>query len=171
MLSLKLYFQNLTIYDYIGFGWLFLTFIILVIFSLYFFGRKPMFAIFMLFISFLFIPGGFLGIKYFLDNNIRKNSVNISKIKPLHFTNSLIVEGDITNKGKIDFKKCILNIKIKKSDKNKIRNFINLLKSIRKVTMFIDKPIAKMQNYHFKTMINDITYKKDYNVSASAICY
>ncbi len=171
MISLKLYFQNLTLYDYVGFGWLFLTFIILIIFSLYFFGKKPIFSILMLFVSFLFLPIGFFGLKYFLDNSVRKSGVEISKIKPLHFTNSLIVEGDITNRGKIDFKECILKIKIKKRDKNKIRDFIDSIKPIRKVTIFIDKPIAKMQSHKFKTMIDNITYKKDYNVSASAICY
>ncbi len=161
----------MTIYDHIGLIWLILTFFILLIFGFYFLKRKPMFSLFCIIFSFVFLITGFFGVKYFLDITVRKNIITINKIEPLHFSSSVIVEGNIKNKGKINFKECIITLKIVRHSNNKIENFISLLKPIRKESILIDKLILKNQDYKFKTTINAIAYKKDYDTVAMAICY
>ncbi len=168
---IKLYLENLTVYDKVALIWLVLTFLILLIFGLYFLRKKPIFSLFCIIFSFIFLGFGFFGVKYLIDVTIRKNIVTIAKIKPLHFSNSVIIEGSIENLGKINFKECIVNLKITRHSSNRIKNFINLLKPIRNESIFINRLIPKNQSYKFKTIVNNIIYKKDYNTTAHAICY
>ncbi len=171
MFDLKLYFHNLTFYDYIGLGWLFFAFILLLIFAIYFINKKPLFSLFMILFSFSFLVFGFFGVKYFLNQTVRKNVTKIEDIKPLHFSNSIIITGYIKNMGKINYKECFINIKIIKSSNNKIKEFINLLKPIKKETISINKQINKDKSYNFKITVNNIIYRKDYNISSKTICY
>lgn len=170
MLDLKVYFQHLTIYDYVGFIWLVLTFLILFVLIIYLFRSKPLFTVFMLFVLCVSLPVGFFTLKYFIDKNIRKSDIT-SKVETLRYTKSLIVEGNITNSGKINYKECLITAKIIKKSNNKIKDFLNSLKPIKKETIFIDKPIDKGESKSFKIMIEGIEYKKDYDTVVSAKCY
>jgi len=168
---IKLYLQNLTIYDYVGLIWLVLVFFLLLVFGLYFLKSKPIFSLFTILFSFIFLIAGFFGVKYFLDTTIRKSVVHISKIKILRYSNSLIIEANITNKGKIPFKECIITIKTIKHSSNKIKDFIASLKPVRKESILLKRQILKNRSYKFKTMIDNMVYQKDFNTTAQSMCY
>ncbi len=171
MYSLKLYLHSLTLYDYIGIGWLVLLTILFISIGFYFINKRVLLSISLLIFSFLFLIFGFFGLKYFLSLTVRKSVLKIEKIKPLHYTKSVIIKGEIQNRGKIDFKECILDIKIIKISKNRIKNIINDIKPIAKRSILIEREIKKDQDYKFTEFLNGVSFKKDYNISAKAECY
>jgi ribosome maturation protein Sdo1 len=137
----------------------------------YFKKSKPLLSFVIFILAILFIPTGFFGAKYFIDGKLRKNTVVIETVKPLKYTKSVIIKGKITNKGKIDFKKCLIEIKIVKTSKNRLHAMLYQLKPIKKMSILLDRHIKKGSGVSFKTMINDIKYEKYYSVVPSAKCY
>jgi ATP-dependent phosphoenolpyruvate carboxykinase len=111
------------------------------------------------------------GVKFFLDQSVRKVEVITDKITKLNFASSLIITGHIKNEGKIAYKKCQITAKVIKYDENEYKNTLNSLKPIISKSIDINKSISKGEEALFKIVIDDFKYKKDYNVTLSGVCY
>ncbi len=171
MYQFKIYFHYLTFYDYFGIFWVLLSFFLFIILAFCFIRKKTILSLFIFIFSFIFLIVAFLGVKTFLDNTVRKNKITILHAKQLHFENALIISGKLKNLGKINFSKCIITFKISKKTNNKIKNIIYNIKPISKRSIIINKNISKGNSYFFKTILNNIIYKNNLNLTAHANCY
>lgn len=171
MYQLRLYFHYLTFYDYCGMFWVLLSFFLFIILAFCFIRKKIVLSLLIFIFSFIFLFGAFFGIKIFLDNTIRKNKITILHAKQLHFENALVISGKLKNLGRINFNKCIITFKISKKTNNKIKNIIYNIKPISKRSIIIDKEILRNNSYIFKTILNNIIYKDNLNLTAHANCY
>ena len=165
------YIHALTLYDYAAFGWLLFLFLIILTLAILLGRKKPRLAIALIMITILLMFVAPFGIKYFLDNTVRKVDVVTDKISKLHYASSLIVAGHLSNAGKVPFQKCRINAKVFKVSDNKYTNILNNLKPLRNKTIVVDKNISQGEEAVFKIVFEDFKYTKDYNVSLSASCY
>ncbi len=133
--------------------------------------KRVKIAIFLLLVSFVLLIVGPLGIKYFLDQSVRRVEVIKDKVVKLNFQPSLIINGHIKNNGKISFKECKITAKVIRSDKNIYKNYLNTLKPLRIKTIDIKENLTIGNKKMFKIIIDDFRYQGDLNVTLSGVCY
>jgi len=93
-------------------------------------------------------------------------------VKKLTFSNSLIVEGTISNHSKKDFSLCLVHTSIfKQSDAQGLKAFINTLKPITNQSILLKQALPKEGVIEFQSVFDDFIYSGDVNASLKAECY
>jgi hypothetical protein len=160
--------NELLIYDYIFFGSIFVLFILLVTLGIILRG-KPLLATFFILLAFTAITAG----SYFGYNELHtylfSNKLTIKSQKKLTFTQAVIVNGNIKNTSKMNFKSCMAVATVYKKDPLEIKELILRLKPIKKVSI-IEKDIKKGETRNIKIIIEPFTYKKEYKIFVEAEC-
>ncbi len=160
--------HTLSKFDYIYFGSVFALFILLLLLTLLL-RKKLTFALIILLFAILELAFGLtFGFKLFHDY-LYKNSITITKAKRLTFVKAVVIEGNLTNESRFDFKECKIKAKILKDTHNKFKNIILTLKPIKTKTITIHN-IPKGADTTFKFLVEPFTYKKDFRVSVSGRC-
>ena len=168
---LKLYFKYLGPYDYIGLGVVGTVFLLLFILSLILLFKKPFLGLAFFILSLMILPFGVYGVQTLLNKTIRKSKLQIEKLKPLHFSKSLLMEAKIKNLSKIDFKMCLIRLKIIKKTNSKLKRFLFALKPLSFKTIYIHKHIQKGSSYTLKKILDNVIYSKSDEMTAKIECY
>jgi hypothetical protein len=123
--GIREFFHSFLIYHYLFFGILFLVAIFLL--SLGVMLRKRLiFALFFYLLSFLSLSAGPVVGSYYLEEYLRKASLQNIKITRLVYTKAIIFTAELKNEGRIPFKKTNIVISIVKKDNNSILQFFNM---------------------------------------------
>ncbi len=168
---IKIYFHNLGLYDYIGFGIVGVVFLLFFILSFILLFKKPTIGVLLLLFTFALPPLGVYGVHTLLQKTIRKSKLTIKKIKPLHFTNALLVIGKIDNLSKREFKKCYIEFIITRKSKSRFKSFLYRLKPIATRTIYIHRSIKAKSSYNFKKILDDTIYRKNDKLFGKIACY
>jgi len=160
--------NGLIVYDYILFGGVFIIFIALIIISKILRKRIGL-AIFLVLLSFSILFLGPSAGYIVMHKYLYKNSIKILSQKQLHFTDAIVLKGELINNSKFDFKSCKITVDVHKSSKNRVKNFLYQFKTLKKVSM-LKYDIKKDSSINFKMFIEPFTYKKSYNLSIKANC-
>ncbi len=169
--SILNYIHNLSLYDYLAFVWLFLTFLVLVILAIIIMKKATKTSMFILLLSlFLLLIGPFI-IKNYLNKTLRTVDTSDVKFQKLHFSNTLIVDYKIKDLSKQDFKECEVQIKVYKPSPSKIKLFVNRLKPIEQRTILLKEHIKAGDFIQKRSVFDNFVYNKDINVSVQAQCY
>ncbi len=169
--SLGDYVHSLTIYDYLAFGWLALLLIVMFLFSIMMIKKRPKCAILLMFVTTFFIFVAPISIKLFLDKSVRKVVVVDKNHTILNFSKSLIVTGELENRGKIDLYKCYINSKILKTPENFFKDISNYLKPIEEKTIILTEDLFQKERKEFKMVFENFKYSGSYDVIVKAECY
>ncbi|NPA81074.1 MAG: DUF2393 domain-containing protein [Epsilonproteobacteria bacterium] len=165
------YLAHLTWYDYLAYGWVFLLFIVILILFIILSQKKPILSTVFIFLDFVFLVFSPVLIDSFMNKTVKRADVNITSQKYLHFGHSLIIEGEVKNLGKVDFKECKVKTSVYKVSKNSIKSYLYKLKPLRRRTIWIKKPVPKRKSAEFRVVIDNFRYGGDFNVSVKAECY
>ncbi len=165
------YLNHFGLYDYIAYAWLFLTFFIFLILSLILIRKSTKISIILMLISFILFFTGPPILKYFLDTTIRPVKISKINFKKLHFSNTLIVDTKIENISKKIYNECLINVKVYKREKTKIKIFISKLKPITYRTIISKQKLKPGEFMSSRIVFYNFTYNHDINVSTSAECY
>lgn len=169
--SILNYLAHFTMYDYIAYAWLIMTFFITILLSIILTRKSPLISIITFILSLVLLFVGPFKIKQFLDFYLRHSKSNVTLVKQLNFSDTLLVSGEIQNLSKIQFTNCSVQIDIIKYNNNYFKSIANKLKPLRKQTIFIDKPIDINQSKEFRVVFDGYTYQNDINVSVVSNCY
>ena len=169
--ELLAYKEAFGLYDYAAFGWLLFLFLIILVLILLLARKKPRLSLFLVIVVLLLLFVAPFGVKYFLDQTVRKVDVVLDNSAKLQYASSLIVTGHLSNEGKVPYKTCQLTTKVFKIDSNKYKNALNSLKPLRKKTILLDKNLSKGQTMTFKVVFEKFTYAGEYNITLDAVCY
>lgn len=170
-LSFVTYISHFGMYDYIAYAWLILTFFIALLLSILLAKKSSILSILTLLFSLSILLAGPFVLKNILDERLRANTVEMTSVKKLHFTNVLIVDGTVQNLSKNIFSTCALHASVTKDSPNKVKQFIYKLKPLRKKSILLEKSLEPMQQEYFKIIFNNFASTDDINVSISAECY
>jgi len=169
--SILNYISHFSMYDYVGYAWLILVFFVSIILAIFLARKSAFLSVFILLISLTLLFAGPFILKYYLDQFLRPTITNTTSIKKLTYTNALIVTGEVENISKMNFSTCSVDISVLKSSRGTIKNILNQLKPIRKMTISIDKPVLIGEREEFRVVFDRYTYNKDINVSVNSKCY
>lgn len=171
-ISLLTYLRNLGIYDYLAFGWLLLTFFVLIILAVLVAKRSSALSVFLIFIAILlFVVSPFL-IQSKLNQLIRPVSTELTMVKKLIFSDTLIVEANIYNHSKKPFKRCLVQTAaVKQTNTQGLKAWLNLLKPIAIQSILVQENIPSNDVYHLRVVFDDFSYNGDVNATLRTECY
>ncbi|AHJ11520.1 DUF2393 family protein [Sulfurospirillum multivorans] len=171
-LSLLTYVKHFGLYDYLAFGWLLFTFLALIILASLIAKKSSVASLFMIIIALILLVVSPFFIKLKLSEITRATTTEISLVKKLTFSDSLIVEGSITNHSTKDFSLCLVHTTVfKQTDAQGIKAFINRLKPIANQSILVKQTLLKEGVMEFQSVFDDFVYSGDVNASLSAECY
>ncbi|QOP41991.1 DUF2393 domain-containing protein [Sulfurimonas marina] len=164
----KSFIDGLITQDYILFGTVLLTFLLLIILAIILRNRLKT-AVTLVFLAFcIFIIGPTYGYIQ-LHKYLFKNKVELISQKKLSFVEAVVVKGKITNLSERDFSQCKIVASAYKVSGNKYRNYIYELKPFKKMSITKDN-ISKGETQEFKMIVEPFRYQKNYNISLEADC-
>lgn len=171
-LSLLTYVKHFGLYDYLAFGWLLFTFLALIILASLIAKKSSVASLVMIIIALILLVVSPFFIKLKLSEITRATTTEISLVKKLTFSDSLIVEGSITNHSAKDFSLCLVHTTVfKQTDEQGIKAFINRLKPIANQSILVKRTLLKEGVMEFQSVFDDFVYSGDVNASLSAECY
>lgn len=167
----KFYITHLSGVDFLSFGWLLVFFLFLLFLGIFIAKKRPLFAVLLIFADIgLLIWGGFY-VKNFLDDKIRSNEVNLTKIQNLNFTDALILEGFLKNTSNKDFSICTIYINVIKTSDNTFEKIQNSFKPLAKRTIILKELIKTQEQIKFNTTFDGFSFKGDFNITSDGDCY
>jgi hypothetical protein len=173
--ALKIYILNyihhFSTYDYIAYAWLILLFFITILLAIIVAKKSPTFSILILLIALTLLFAGPFALKHYLDKFLRPSSTQIEQIKKLTFSDTLIINGTLTNLSKKSFSTCDIYISVTKIGKSDIQNLINQLKPLRKQSISINSTIEVNDTKEFRVVFDNYKYSQDINISSKSECY
>lgn len=167
----KFYISHLSGVDFLSFGWLLVFFLFLLFLGIFVAKKRPLMAVFLIFLSVILLVWGGFYIKNFLDKKIRTNEIKLTKIKNLNFTDALILEGYLKNTSKKDFSICEIEIKVIKTTNNSFEKFKNSFQPLAKRTIILKEAIKMSDKIKFSTTFDGFSYKGDFNITSDGDCY
>jgi len=171
--GIKIYLHHLSLYDYVGFTFVGIVFFLLFLIGvILLFKRRFSISLLILFLSFMIVPIGFLGVKYITDKSLRKAKVDIIKIKPLHFSSSTLIEVKLKNISKINYNECFITINVYKKSDSKVKSFLYKLKPVTKRTISIEREIPRGKTIEIKSIFDGVVFnEKAEDYKLDSLCY
>lgn len=163
--------QNAGYIDFLAYGWSFLCFLLIFFVGIFLASRWSWQVGFLLiFVGFF----AFLSSPYFINQelNSRLRPVKIEQKfkKQLEFSDTLLLEYELTNLSKQELNSCKIDIKFHKNSKSSIKNYANSLSPFLTKTILIKEPIASENSKLIKATINNFAFV-DYNISVRTECF
>ena len=171
-ISFLVYLKNLGLYDYLALGWVVITFFVLIFLSVLIARKSAALALLLIVISLIiFLVAPFL-VKQKINALVRPISTEITNVKKLTFSPSLIVEGNINNLSHKDFKKCLVQTSvIKNIDTNALKRYINQLKPIVNRSIIVEQSLSQNDFIEYRVVFDDFEYEGNVTASIKAECY
>ncbi len=171
-LSLLTYIKHFGLYDYLAFGWLIFTFLVLIILASLIAKRSAVASLLMIIFALILLVVSPFFIKMKLGETIRPTTTEVTMVKKLTFSDSLIVEGTLYNTSQKDFTICLVQTSIfKQIDTQSLKAFINKLKPIVNQSIFVKENLPKEGSLDFQSVFEDFRYNGDVNATLKAECY
>lgn len=169
--SFLTYTSHFQIADYFAFAWLVLLFFIILFVAILLAKKRPALAFAVLILDLILLVVGPIGIKFVLDSYLRKNSVELQTVHQLVYSDTLIIQGKIYNKGRINFQKCFLHVKILPKPKDGFLSTIKNIKPLHRKSIYIKEPPAIGKSSEFELMWEGVRLQEDQNLSVKGECY
>ena len=171
-LSLLTYIKHFGLYDYLAFGWLIFTFLVLIILASLIAKRSAVASLLLIIFALILLVVSPFFIKMKLGETILPTTTEVTMVKKLTFSDSLIVEGTLYNTSQKDFTICLVQASIfKQIDTQGLKAFINKLKPIANQSIFVKENLPKEGSLDFQSVFEDFRYNGDVNATLKAECY
>ena len=171
-LSLLTYIKHFGLYDYLAFGWLLFTFFILIILASLIARRSSIASLLTVIFALLLLVVSPFFIKIKLGDTLRATKTEITMVKKLTFSASLIVEGNIYNHSTKDFSLCLIRTSIfKQTDSQGFKAYLNSLKPIANQSILVTKDLLKEETMEYQAVFDGFEYSGDVFATLKAECY
>jgi len=135
------------------------------------FKRSILAFLFFFLLSVLTIFVAPIGSNFLVKNFVNKSELVLSNSKKLQFYDAFMLSGKITNRGRFDFKKCVITLNIYKPNANPLKNAVNrYLKPLLRDEFFMDEKIPRDESSDFRFLIEDFKYN-DFATDIDSRCY
>ena len=171
-LSLLTYVKHLGLYDYLAFGWLLITFLVLIFLAILIAKKSSALSLVVIVLALIFFVVSPFLIKMKLNETLRTTTTEITLLKKLTFSSSLILEANIYNQSDKNFTMCVVHSAIlKNTNAEGFKAYINTLKPIAKRSIIVQQDLPKEGVIEYKMVFDDFEYSGDVNATVKAECY
>lgn len=161
--------HRLLVYDYLLFGGIALLFILLMVMAVFFRHRTAL-AVTIVVISFIVLTVGPVVGYIQLHKYLFMNTVTVTEVKKLEFTEALLIRGSINNRSKRSFQECTLQSGVYKVTHNRYIDPLYPFIPFKKESMSLNAPIKSGESKTFKLFVEPFRYTKDFNITIKAEC-
>lgn len=163
--GIKDFFHSLLIYHYLFFIILFLAALFLLFMGIAL-RKKPLFAFIFYVASFLTITVAPVAGFYYLEEYLRKTSLENIKVLRLVYTKAIVITANLTNKGKIPIKKSYIMLSMVKKNDNSILEFFNTFSPAASQKILLQIPIkpGESSEVRFVFDISKVVSPESYDV-------
>ena len=167
---LKEYATTLTIYEYAGFA------IAFVLFLLFFFMaismRKQLVqAALLVLLSFIVIGIAPVTVKFVSNEYFKTTDISLARNQKLRYVDTVIVAGKLTNTSSLQYKKCIVTVRLIKRAGNPLEKISNVLKPLRRAYKLYDTSLPPGESLPFKIVIDRFTHSSAFKSLVTAECW
>lgn len=138
--GIKDFFHSFLIYHYLFFIILFLAALFLLFMGITL-RKRLFFALIFYIASFLAITAAPIAGSYYLEEYLRKSSLENVKVSRLVYTKAIVITANLTNKGKIPIKKSHIVFSMVKKNDNSILEFFNTFSPAASQKIVLQIPI------------------------------
>lgn len=171
-LSLLTYVKHFGLYDYLAFAWLLLSFFALIILASLIAKKSSVASLFLIIFALIFLVLSPFFIKMKLGEILRGTATELTMVKKLTFSNTLIVEGTVYNHSNKDFSICLVQTAIyKQPNAEGLKAWAQTLKPILNQSILVKQDLPKEGSIDVQNVFDDFVYSGDVNASLKAECY
>lgn len=166
---IKEFISVLTSYDYMSFSVTFLLFALFLILALLIRHRIKL-STFLVILAFFSLFIGPVIMHSLVKATLFKHDANVTMVKKLVYSDTLVVKGNIYYTGKNEAHYCDIYVDVYKKDENFFKNLANSLKSYKSTSTRVVYPFIKGDVRPFKVVIEPFNYLGDYEVKLDTDC-
>ncbi len=171
-ISFLTYFKHLGLYDYLGLVWFFLTFLVLIVLAIFIAKRSSALSLLLIILALIFFIAAPFALKYKLNALLRPHTIELTNVKKLSFSDSVIVEASLTNSSSQPFSLCLFQTKLIKETSTKgIKSFLARLKPLSNQSIVVEKLLPPGDTLEFKTHFDGFVYGGEVDADIKAECY
>lgn len=171
-ISFLLYINHLGLYDYLAFGWFFLTFLLFIGLSIVIVKRSTALSLLLIVMALIFFSVVPFVLKDTLNQKLRPTYSDIVQTQKLNFSDSFIIEATLFNKSKKDFTLCLVQTTLlRKKDGESLKNYLIPLKPIANQSILLQELLLANDMREIKVIFDDFSYDKEVDVTIKSECY
>ena len=168
--ALQFYAQHLGLYDYLALGWVLLVFLFTLVVVVATIDRFPSLGSLLLVADAAFLFVGAYYAFHFVDDQTRKRDLVLGSVRQLAYSDTVILDLNLTNKSQKPFKYCRVSADFSKAHKNKYVALAYSLRPFRSESAEYTGRIDANETRAFKIIIEDFR-PKNYAVSVKSECF
>lgn len=168
--GINFYLDHLGWIDFASYIWLVLLFFTIVFFCFYLMSKNAAAGALMFILTiFAFLFGAFY-LHKFLDENLRDRSLIITDKKQLTYSNTLILDLNLTNLSSKPFEYCNIKLKFYTPSSNFIKNELNKLKPFLKANLVLKETLEAGETTQEQSIVDGFRFE-NYDIIATSECY
>lgn len=168
--TLYYYLEHINAYDYIMMAAVLAGFLIFMMFSLIAIFKSQVFGSLLLVVSVGILGAGAYFGYQIVDDKFRKRTLNIVNTTQLQYSNTFLLDLNLTNDSNKTFKNCRVNVQFNRTTNSKFRDFINVFKPIKLVFADSNTRIAPGSTIDFNITLYNFR-PKNYNIFTWSQCF
>ncbi len=161
--------DHLLVYDYLLFGGIILLFILILGLAI-FLRHHLALAVLLVLVAFGVLTAGSAVGYTMMHRYLFSNTLVLSQVKALEFTEALLIKGEIRNTSKRTFGECTVSVGVHKVSGNPYLDRIYPNIPFQKASLKVEEPIKPGKAAAFKLFVEPFRYTKEYNITAKADC-
>lgn len=163
--------HNASLIDYLAYGFVVLCFVLMlfvgILCALKWWWQIGFLVIFVSFFC-VFLAFHFVNLE--LNRRIRNVEISPLHTKQLEFSNTLLVDFNLTNRSKKELKICKTELNFHTISKNELKNRLNFLNPFLTKTMVLKEPFLVGESKEVKAVVENFLFV-DYNISTKVECF
>lgn len=168
---LLVYISHFQMGDYIAFAWLVLLFFLFIFLAILLAKKRPGLAIGIVLLDLLLLFGGPFVMKHYLDRSLRSHHASLDHVQQLVFSETLIVQGTLTNTSPITFTWCSVGVEVLPKKEGKITDMLKGLKPFYRGSISLEEPLASGESVAFEKLIDGFRMDETMEVALKTECY
>lgn len=156
--------------DFAAYIWLILLFLTVVFLCVYIMTKSVAGGLLLLILSFIGLGAGAFYTHKFLDENLRARQLVLISQKQLTYSDTLLVDLNLTNLSKKPFNYCRVGLKFYRPSQNFLKNEINMLKPFFKENVVLKEPLDANFTKEIRVVVDKFKFS-DYGILIGSECF
>lgn len=161
--------NRLLIYDYLLFGGVILLFILLLLLAVVLRERLAIAVVSVISAFLVLTAGSYVGYMV-MHHYLFKHRVTLTEVRPLEFTQALLIRGTLTNLSRRTFTECTLSAGVFKVTHKPYIDPVYPYIPFKKSSLRLEETIKPGESVPFKLFVEPFRYTKDFNTTVKADC-
>lgn len=165
------YISHFQMADYIVFAWLILLFFLFIFLAIVLAKKRPLISILVVLFDFMLLFGTPFVMKHYLDAALRSHTTELTTVKQLTYSDTLILQGTLTNTSAQNFSWCTVHFNMVSKESEGVARLLETLNPSHQTSIFIEEPPQSGASVAFEKVVENFRLDESLEVMPKAECY